>query len=226
MIYSNKRLGYYISILFILISSIASDQITKTSAEKQLKAWEDPTDLKAYTGKKPIQIFLLGNKKHDLSSFFLEFNINYVRNQGAAWGFLSDLKDSIRVPFFHSVTLIAVIMILFYFFSTPISHRIARLALVFILSGAFGNLIDRIRLGYVIDFLDFRWNIPLPKQLDISMNFWPKFLDFLNIETQISSWRYNFPNFNWADSMITTGVFFLLIDMIFLETIRNKKIRE
>jgi signal peptidase II len=69
--------------------------------------------------------------------------------------------------------------------------------LTLILSGAIGNFIDRIRYGFVIDWIDVRWNL--------------------------LGWRYDFPNFNIADSAITVGVSLLLIDMLILESIRQKK---
>ena len=68
-----------------------------------------------------------------------------------------------------------------------------------ILSGAIGNFIDRLRVGYVIDWIDVRWNI--------------------------AGWSYSFPNFNVADSCISVGVFMLLLDALLLEMLRRKKIR-
>ena len=221
MRYLTQGTWYIIAVLAVLSTSIINDQLTKVLVEHHLLLWESDSDLRSYRGK-TVPVMRLGDRTESNSnSFFLEFNFNYVRNQGAAWGFLSDLKDSIRIPFFHLVTILAVVMLIFYFRSTPLQHRTARLALILILSGALGNFIDRLRLGYVIDFLDFRWNIPFPIPIKFTMDFWPQFLDFLNVSVNASSWRYNFPNFNWADSMITVGVLLLLVDMIVLERIRE-----
>ena len=82
-----------------------------------------------------------------------------------------------------------------YMRSTPAHHRLARFALCLIFSGAVGNFIDRIRLGYVIDWIDVEWNI--------------------------LGWTYNFPSFNVADSCITVGVTLLLFDLLFLEARRK-----
>ena len=51
-----------------------------------------------------------------------------------------------------------------------------------------------------------------------------QFLDFLNMSVDTSVWAYDFPKFNWADSMITIGVALLIFDMLVLETFRRKKL--
>jgi len=188
-----------ISFIILFIGSVGLDQVSKFHAEDKLMISQDEKNLKIYQGKR-YPIYSVGNPvpNEDEIPFFLSLNFNYVRNQGAAWGALSDVDDSIRIPFFYCVTLVAVFVIALIFRSTPAYHRLARLALVLVLSGAFGNFLDRIRIGYVIDWIDVRWNL--------------------------FGWRYSFPNFNFADSAITVGVAFLLIDSIIFESIRNKKL--
>jgi len=208
-----KKLSY-IAIFCLILGSIGMDQITKIEAEDKLLIWSHPTNLKEYRGKS-IPIWHAGEDFQKNDSFFLGFNFTYVRNQGAAWGVLSDWDDVYRVPFFYLVTLLAVIIILLYLRSTPLNHRLARFALSLIMSGALGNLCDRVRLGYVVDFLDFRWNIPFPFEISFA-------IDFLNLKINLDHWQYNFPNFNWADSCITTGVTLLIIDMLILEVLRKK----
>jgi len=83
------------------------------------------------------------------------FNITYVRNPGAAFGILSE--SAVRIPFFISVSLLASIGILWYLRKVDASDRWQHFALGLIFSGAVGNLIDRVRLGEVIDFLDAHW---------------------------------------------------------------------
>jgi signal peptidase II len=109
------------------------------------------------------------------------FHFTYVRNQGAAFGILAD--SSFRLPFFITVSVVAVIGILWYYIKLQPNQNLLRYALTLVLSGAIGNLIDRIRLGEVIDFLDVFWQ------------------------------RYHWPAFNVADSAITVGVTLLFIDM-------------
>jgi signal peptidase II len=109
-------------------------------------------------------------------------NITYIRNKGAAFGFLAD--SSFRLPFFISVSIIAVVVILCIFRKLRPEQRFNAVALSLIFSGAFGNLIDRVRLGEVIDFLDFHW------------------------------YQHHWPAFNVADSAICVGVFLLALDML------------
>ena len=109
------------------------------------------------------------------------FHLTYVRNKGAAFGILSD--SAVRIPFFIGVSIVAMLGILWYIRRIRSDQKLALAALSLIFSGAFGNLIDRIRLGEVIDFLDVFWR------------------------------HYHWPAFNIADSAITVGVTLLFIDM-------------
>lgn len=79
------------------------------------------------------------------------FHITHVNNPGAAFGLLAD-----KTVLFIVVT-IAVLFFVFlaYRLLSP-GRLVMRLALALILGGALGNLIDRVRFGYVVDFLDFR----------------------------------------------------------------------
>ena len=107
------------------------------------------------------------------------FNLTYVRNPGAAFGILSD--NAIRIPFFISVSLLASIGIIWYLRKIDSSDRWQHFSLGLIFSGAVGNLIDRIRLGEVIDFLVAHW------------------------------YQYHWPAFNIADSAICVGVVIMLL---------------
>ena len=184
------------ALITVAITSLVLDQVTKIHAEDALMVWQDEVDTKLWQGRR-YPIASVGSPVLAPDKFYVSLNTNYVRNHGAAWGFLSGVSDSIRVPFFYAVTLIAVIVIGIYLKTTPPSHRLARYGLTLILSGAVGNSIDRIRLGYVIDWIDVHWNV--------------------------MGWRYYFPNFNIADSVITVGVSFLLVDLVVFDTLRAKK---
>ena len=109
------------------------------------------------------------------------FHLTYVRNKGAAFGILSD--SAVRIPFFISVSIVAMLGILWYIKQIRNDQRLTLFSLSLVFSGAFGNLIDRVRLGEVIDFLDVFWQ------------------------------RHHWPAFNVADSAITVGVALLFIDM-------------
>ncbi len=81
------------------------------------------------------------------------FNIVYVLNPGAAFGFLRNLDDSYRQLFFIVVTIIAIIFI--FILMNKETRKLPAYALSLVLAGAIGNLIDRIHTSYVVDFLDF-----------------------------------------------------------------------
>lgn len=103
------------------------------------------------------------------------FNITYVRNPGAAFGVFAE--SGFRIPFLVGVSLIALIAIIVAVRKLSVKEKGTVVALSFIFAGAGGNLIDRIRLGEVIDFLDVYWK------------------------------NYHWPAFNLADSAICLGVF-------------------
>jgi len=184
-----------IALLFMVAGSIGLDQVSKIHSQTELMVWTDDEDPTKYQGHR-YPIFATGDSSRSGEGFYLSFGWNYVRNLGAAWGALSNLPDSIRVPFFYLVTFVAVIIIGIYMRSTPVEHRLARFALSLILSGAVGNFIDRLTHGFVIDFIDVRW--------------------------RLFGWRYDFPNFNIADCAITVGVSLLMYDMLVLETQRRR----
>ncbi|MCR3922593.1 MAG: signal peptidase II [Firmicutes bacterium] len=79
------------------------------------------------------------------------FHITYVRNPGAAFSLLANRTSLLIV-----VVVIIIIIIMVILYRLPVEDKLLRVALTFLLAGALGNLIDRIRFGYVIDFLDLR----------------------------------------------------------------------
>lgn len=106
--------------------------------------------------------------------------LTYVRNTGAAFGLLANAPAWFRQPFFYLTTGVALVILGLFLRRLEEHERLARLSIVAIAGGAVGNLIDRIRFGYVIDFLDVSWR------------------------------GYHWPTFNVADSCITLGVLGLL----------------
>lgn len=109
------------------------------------------------------------------------FNLTYLTNRGAAFGFLNGDHGSWRHAFFVGVALVAMIMMIFLLkqMQKEGKHFVVSIALIF--GGAVGNLIDRLRLGAVVDFLDVYWR------------------------------EHHWPAFNIADSAITIGVGIFLI---------------
>lgn len=82
------------------------------------------------------------------------FNLTYVLNPGAAFGFLGKLPETFRRIFFVVITLVAIAAVLYLLYKEYMM-RLRALAYTLILSGAVGNFIDRVYLGKVVDFLDF-----------------------------------------------------------------------
>ena len=111
------------------------------------------------------------------------FNLKLIGNKGAAWGIFRDLPETYRVPFFVLLSIIAMGILLTLYFKSE-GQRLQQSALILIFGGAIGNLIDRVQIGYVIDFIDWHYN------------------------------DYHWPTFNVADISISVGVGLLIIDMI------------
>jgi len=112
------------------------------------------------------------------------FSITYIRNPGAAFGFLAGASPTFRYVFFISVTVAAIGLILHYLRTYAAGDQLLTISMGMILSGAVGNLIDRVRFGEVIDFLD--------------------------VYLGTAHW----PAFNVADSAISVGAFILFIHLI------------
>lgn len=114
------------------------------------------------------------------------FNLTLLYNRGAAFSFLSDAGGWQRW-FFVSVSLVVSLALAFWLHRLKPQQRLLALALALVLGGALGNLIDRLWLGHVVDFI----------QLYYSDFYWPAF--------------------NVADSAITVGAVLLVWDALFVE---------
>jgi signal peptidase II len=129
-----------------------------------------------------ISRFHLGETLSIILGFF---DLTYVRNTGAAFGFLAQADPRFRVPFFFIVPLVAIAAIAYIFKKIPEGDKKLSIALSLVIGGAVGNLIDRVIYGYVIDFFLFHWK-----------------------------YEYQFPAFNVADSAICIGVGILMLDLL------------
>jgi signal peptidase II len=134
--------------------------------------------------------FLEGESVSVIQNFF---NIMYVRNYAAAFGLFGSFSESFREIFFLSVPPIAAVIILFMLRATPVSDLISVVSLSAIFAGAIGNYIDRIKYGFVVDFLDFHY-----------------------------MYKAHYPAFNVADISIVTGICVMLL-MEFLNSQSLKK---
>lgn len=107
------------------------------------------------------------------------FNLTYVKNYGAGFSILQNQKTFLIV-----VTIIAVILVSYMLYKSKNNEYFQRVCYLLIIGGAIGNLIDRLTLGYVIDFLDFY------------------------------IFNYDFPVFNIADSFLTIGCILLIFSIM------------
>jgi len=92
---------------------------------------------------------------HTVSVFPGFFNLTHIHNPGGAFGVLSGSPSLARHVFFLLASSAALVVVLFLYFKTPGRYRLLSAGLALIFGGALGNLTDRIRLGKVVDFLDF-----------------------------------------------------------------------
>lgn len=123
-----------------------------------------------------LGFYQLGDSTY-VTSFF---NVVRVHNSGAAFSFLAGASGWQRW-FFTVIGLLAAALIL-WLLKSHAGQRLFAFSMACILGGAIGNVIDRVRFGYVVDFLDFHWH------------------------------GWHFPAFNVADSAITVGAACLILD--------------
>jgi signal peptidase II len=148
-----------IRLILVLIGTVALDQITKYAVHQSMKLHES------------------------IPVFGEVVQLTYIRNPGAAFGI------NVSSPsLFLALSLLACGVMVYYFTRLPASDSRGRFALTLILGGAVGNLIDRIRLSEVIDFIN------------------------------VGVGEYRWPVFNVADSAVTIGVIFLFIRLSFFRS--------
>ncbi len=143
--------------IFLVLLVIVLDQLTKVWVVKSFQLYESLEIIPGF------------------------FSLTYLTNKGAAFGFLSGVTAAWRHYFFLILASIALVLICIAWFRMQKDHSFYGPALAMIAGGAIGNVIDRVRLGAVVDFLDFY----------VAGHHWPAF--------------------NVADSAITVGVALFLL---------------
>lgn len=115
-------------------------------------------------------------------------NLTLSHNPGAAWGMLHDAPTRVRLPFFIGVSVLAVGVVVLMFRKARPEQRALRWGLPLVLGGALGNLVDRVRFSYVVDFIQVyaRWG----------------------------GQEHYWPTFNVADVAICIGVGLLMLDAL------------
>jgi len=118
------------------------------------------------------------------------FNLTYVTNDGMAFG----INFPFGIYIFSTISLIFTIFLFWYLWTIKESGIVLRMGVALIIAGAVGNLIDRVLLGEVVDFLDFMIR------------------------------NYHWYVFNFADSYVTVGMGFILYDSFFIEPKKENKL--
>lgn len=162
-----KRL---LALFFIVIALIAIDQVTKSAIQAR---------------------FFYGETYNVIPGFF---NLAYVKNTGAAFGFGQGGPEWFRQVFFLGLPVAFCIYVAYMLYKSLTGPLYASFAYALIIAGAVGNLIDRFTLGFVVDMFMF---------------FWQKE-------------EYHFHVFNVADSCITVAAFLLIYD--YYQQSRAKKL--
>jgi signal peptidase II len=126
-----RRLGagpsHWLALAAIALAAVAADQLTKHIVASQLQ---------------------LGDGVHVLGPLW----IRHVQNSGIAFGLFSQSTAIVIV-----LTGIAIVWMLVYFARSGARHPVLPVALGLVIGGSSSNLVDRVRLGYVTDFIDLRW---------------------------------------------------------------------
>jgi len=154
--------------LFVAFATLLLDQLTKWIVTRQLA---------------------LGEQRSVLPGVF---NFTHLQNRGAAFGLFADSDSSVVQVFLVSFSVMALILVLFLLWR-GVSSAWSGWGLGLILGGAVGNLIDRLRAGSVVDFLDFHLG------------------------------RYHWPAFNLADSAVVIGAVALMIEVLRSRPSRDKE---
>ena len=146
--------------LGIAVAIVALDQVTKLIVRERFALHESVTVIPGF------------------------FDLTRVHNTGAAFGMLNDVDFPMKSAVLALVATAALAGVALYAAMLPPAQWLARLGLACILGGAAGNLIDRVTLGYVVDFFDF---------YAAGWHFWA---------------------FNVADASITCGVALMILDLL------------
>ena len=145
-------------VLILTAVTIGADQLTKSLITGSLGPWE---------------------KRSIIDGFF---QLHFIVNPGGLFGSFRDLPGFWRTALFTALPILASAGLLYFLMRTHHAQRALRVGLALILGGAIGNLVDRIRFGHVIDFLDVYWK------------------------------EHHWPAFNVADTAICIGVGLILLD--------------
>jgi signal peptidase II len=152
-----KRIPYFLLIAVLFVA----DQITKILITRNIP---------------------LNTSREIIPGFF---HLVHIRNRGAIFGFFSQSGNRLIFLGLTLASLVALSLVVYYFFKAPASDKLFNISLSLIMAGALGNFSGRIFKGYVVDFLD----------------------------VSVKGWHW--PSFNLADSCISIGAVLLIFIFLF-----------
>jgi len=166
-------------LVVVTVLSLAADLVSKYFAKSRLSGFD---------GK--------SHALHRVEVWKGHLDFIFAQNPGGAWSFLRSLPDTLRRPFFLVVSAAAVVFIISIYRRIGADQRAMKWGLPLALGGAMGNLVDRMRYGWVVDFVD--------------------------VYITRGGREHHWPTFNVADVGIVVGVGLMAIDMLW---VRGKKPR-
>jgi signal peptidase II len=158
---ADRHAGAWRTLLLVAVPIVIADQITKVMVRHALELHDNLTIIPGL------------------------LDLTHVRNTGAAFGILNSVEFTFKPVLMMVIAFAALIAIGAYAVRLGTHERLARAGLALILGGAVGNLMDRVRHGYVLDFVDVYYR---------DVHFWA---------------------FNVADAAITVGAAFVLFEVLF-----------
>ena len=150
----------YLILIVVFCAVLFFDQITKAYVDRALHNFQSIEVIKNF------------------------FHITHVRNTGAAFGLLAGPAHPLRTALFVVISGVAIGAIVLIYWRIEEGDTLHALAFSLLLGGAAGNLVDRVWMGHVIDFLDFHW------------------------------YDHHWPAFNFADAAICGGIGLILLNML------------
>ncbi len=160
-------------LVVVTVISLAADLVSKYFAKSRLMGLDPKT-----------------HTMHRFEVWKDHLDFIFAQNPGGAWSFLRGLPDTLRRPFFLVVSAAAIVFIVSIYRRIGSDQRAMKWGLPLALGGAMGNLVDRMRYGWVVDFVD--------------------------IYIKRGGREHHWPTFNVADIAIVVGVGLMAIDMLWI----------
>ena len=173
-----RKIVQYFVILTLI--TLPVDQWTKSFSKNNYLIHEDAEDTTIYQGRR-LELFTWQE-----DSAWLVVYATYVRNHGVSWGLMRGLSEAIRIPILVFVgALFSMALFWVAFKLLEVHSKKLAFCLIALIAGSLGNLLDRLRLGYVVDFLSVR--------------------------AGVKSSTYALPSFNVADMIIVISLICLIV---------------